>query len=324
MATPSSTAPHQLCIAIICYYAEPRQLHSLLSSVHSQAAQLLVVDNSAADLSVQQVTEPITQPFPNCLYLPQTENLGVARGYNLAAEWAQQHHFSHILLLDQDSLPDHDMVERLLSAEATLTGQGVRIATVAPRYSDGRDKDIHSTFRRFNGFAVKRFSCHSTRNQPPLIEVDQAISSGSLISLPALAQIGPMDEAFFIDLVDTEWVLRARSMGYLSYGVCDAHMRHQIGDRFIHLPIIGRNIAIHSPLRLYYLVRNTIFLYKKPYTPRRWALLDGVNLVVKIGVSFIMADHRWSQLRRVWEGVRDGLSGRGGIHSETKRADTKK
>src|SRR4051812_4486555 len=43
---------------------------------------------------------------------------------------------------------------------------------------------------------------------PPSLAVDLAISSGSLITLTATAEVGPFDEGFF-DAIDIEWCSRA-------------------------------------------------------------------------------------------------------------------
>jgi len=62
-----------------------------------------------------------------------------------------------------------------------------------------------------------------------MIETDYVVSSGALIPLAVLDQVGMMDESLFIDYVDSEWGLRAKSRGHLSFGICAAQMVHCLG-----------------------------------------------------------------------------------------------
>ena len=55
------------------------------------------------------------------------------------------------------------------------------------------------------------------------------ISSGSLVSLEALREIGPFREDFFIDMVDTEWSLRGWARGRGSWIAESVPMRHALG-----------------------------------------------------------------------------------------------
>lgn len=315
MTDPTDDSSQQcICAVIVCYFSELDQLTQLLSRVSPQVEHILLIDNSASETGPTEI-ESLIHQYPHCHYLPQTSNSGVAKGYNQGAEWAKTERCSHILLLDQDSLPAPDMVEQLIKAKSSLNAQRMPIAALAPSYTDARNPAIRSTFRQSKGFRIKRIDC-SLKNDTP-IEMDQAISSGSLIQLDTFEKIGAMDERFFIDLVDTEWVLRAKALGYVAYGVCSATMTHQIGDRFIRLPLIKRNVALHSPLRLYYLVRNSLFLYSKPHVPILWAARDSINLVAKLTISLLFSQQRLRQFKMMFKGLKDGIMGKGGVHPES-------
>ncbi|MFP3480127.1 glycosyltransferase family 2 protein, partial [Burkholderia sp. SIMBA_057] len=78
-----------------------------------------------------------------------------------------------------------------------------------------------------------------------------------------------MNESFFIDHVDTEWCLRANAAGYALFGVCAARLDHELGDRIVRLwAIRWRAVPVHSPVRMYYMFRNTIRLLAA--TPMCW------------------------------------------------------
>jgi rhamnosyltransferase len=146
-----------------------------------------------------------------------------------------------------------------------------------------------------------------------VLAVDFLISSGSLIPLEVLAEVGGMDESMFIDQVDTDWYLRAKSFGYHAIGVCDAVMEHRLGSRTIPLRLLRkRAIPVHSPLRLYYIVRNSLLMYRKPYAPWRWAVYDLKRLLFIIVFFSVASAPRLQNAQKMARGFWDGLLGRKG------------
>ncbi len=98
--------------------------------------------------------------------------------------------------------------------------------------------------------------------EAPIVECDTLISSGCLIPLSVIDAVGTMESALFIDQVDTEWGLRAQKEGFRLYGVRDAVLTHGIGEDFVR-PWFAprRTLPLHSPVRDYYVVRNTIAVF---------------------------------------------------------------
>ena len=80
-----------------------------------------------------------------------------------------------------------------------------------------------------------------------------------IILMDVLDNVGPMRDDFFIDLVDTEWCLRARKKGYEIVAINKVMIDHYLGDYAVN--IIWHKYPIHSPIRMYYYFRNAIFLY---------------------------------------------------------------
>jgi rhamnosyltransferase len=137
------------------------------------------------------------------------------------------------------------------------------------------------------------------------------ISSGSLISLKALERIGPFDERFFIEHVDTDWCLRARAAGYELLGVADARLDHRFGEEALRAPLVGgkRGFFLYSPERNYYLVRNTIALWRRPYTPMVWKAHGLLRVVALMIWHVLVARPRRKRLKFMWQGLCDGLGG---------------
>lgn len=200
---------HRIIAIVVTCQPDPAVLTLLLTSVIRQVEEIILVDNgSATDPSDLQVTQANAKQITVlCLH----ENTGVAAAQNTGLDEALRRGATHVLLLDHDSVPAPDMVEKLLQASEDLIRQELKIAAVGPRY---RFPDTHyySYFVRFGWLKFKKIYCSGDTDQA-LIWTDFLISSGCLISRAAIEAVGPMDEALFVDHVDTDWFLRAKALG---------------------------------------------------------------------------------------------------------------
>lgn len=296
-----------VCASIVIYHPESGQTEALIGMVRRQARHILVIDNGSSGEERQRMGELARQGVIE--YLPQAGNVGVSIGHNLAFARARSLAGTHLLMLDQDSRPAADMVERLLHAEAELVAQGHRIAALGPAFADPRNARLAPFIRREN-WKIRKLRCGELTGEA--VEVDYLITSGALVRLDVLEDVGGLDEPFFIDYVDIEWGLRAKARGYQSFGVCSARMAHPIGDNPLRLPALGVWVPLHSPLRHYYHVRNALLLYRRSYAPIKWVLNDAYRLFLKFIVYSLFAPTRWQHFRMMLLGVGHGLTGQAG------------
>jgi rhamnosyltransferase len=110
--------------------------------------------------------------------------------------------------------------------------------------------------------------------------------------------------------VDLEWCFRATSKGYALFGVCGARMLHHHGATRHRVPGVPRGVVVHTPRRLFYMMRNRVLLYRRAYTPRRWIAQDLPRLVVKFLLFALLIPPRRKNLRRMLAGLRSGIAGR--------------
>lgn len=289
--TSASAAP-KICAVIVIYRPDLSTLSAVLSAVAPQVTKVLLVANDG-------VRPALALPANSELVI-QEKNLGLGASYNLAAGWAKANGATHLLLLDQDSVPERDMVAILAGALSGTTG----IAAAGPQWRDARTGKAGHFVRltRWGARKIRPTKCTT-------VPVDFLISSGSLISLAAIDRVGPFDELLFIEHIDTDWCLRARAMGYALVGIADARLDHTFGEATLSALIFsaGPPLFLYPAERNYYLVRNSIILWRRSYAPLAWKIHDLRRTALLICWHILVAPSRWKRLKCVYQGIGDGL-----------------
>jgi rhamnosyltransferase len=236
-------------------------------------------------------------------------NAGIGAAQNAGIREAVAQGWAFVLLLDHDSLPADDMVEHLLIARQSLLATGIRVAAVGPVTVDSRT-GAQSAFVCFDGIRIGRRACLPGMTA---VEADFLIASGMLIAIDVLEDVGGMSEDLFIDHVDTEWCLRARSKGYAMFGVCDARLQHTLGDRVVRIWLgRWREVSVHSPARHYYVFRNTVLMLRRTPMPFAWKVAHVLRLAQFFVFFGVFCASRAERIRYMVRGIADGLRNRRG------------
>ena len=104
---------------IVSYYPDEQRLKRLVDLLCAQSNAVLVVDNTPA--TSDQVAGILKDNFvtnENLRIIRLGNNYGIAKALNVGIEVASTEGFSHVLLSDQDSIPDNQMIAGLLKAES--------------------------------------------------------------------------------------------------------------------------------------------------------------------------------------------------------------
>lgn len=295
---------------VVTYLPDTAQLHELLVALSPQVECMHVVDNTPqADASVENQLRALR--LPNLQLTRLGENLGIARALNVGVEQALLAGATYVLLSDQDSLPQPDMVAGLLRGAQELTARGVRVGAVGPTFTDAH---TGLTFPFQVDVPGRLFYGHMrTSAERPLVEALSLITSGTLIPASAWAAVGAMREDFFIDKVDIEWCHRARAAGYKLYGTVYAIMAHRMGDARLRVWYFGWRLeSSYSPVRIYYQMRNFVVLCRLNFISARWKWRNGWYTFGVVYSQVLFGHSRLRALSMALRGLWDGLRGRMG------------
>ena len=273
------TRADSICAVVVTYRPTPVVLRELLTRLRPQVGKILVVDNTpSSDSKVDTVLAQASDGMNSIEVTRLGENLGIAAALNVGIESARRHHFDYVLLSDQDSRPDQGMVRALTTAHDELVSQGILVGCTCPAFVDlvaGHSVpfQIQEPGRFF-------YSNCPTEQAIPWVEVLTTITSGSLVPINAIDAVGGMREDLFIDNVDTEWCHRARAGGFRLFGVGSAILEHRLGEGTFRVWYMRwRLFNDCSPHRMYYRVRNFLFLCGQSYVPLRWKIRTGWNWI---------------------------------------------
>lgn len=304
---------------------------ALLAAVAPQVTTVLVMDNGSGDealaalrAAAERVTNQGTTPVR---VVDLGANLGIAAAQNRGVQLAREADATHVLLLDQDSLPEPDMVARLRAGlaraeELVATGRARTahaadgrthrargVAAVGPVTRDSRQPDAPLLFHD-ELWGPRRAPLPARDGE--LVPVTFLLASGCLVPMRALKTVGPMNEAWFIDHIDLEWGLRATAAGQAMFGVAGAVLHHHLGDATRRLPGRAREVHLHSPIRNYYMTRNTILLAFGTLMQPRWRVGYLAWIVKYAGFYMLLQPPRAERIRELAAGLRDGLTRRVG------------
>ncbi len=300
-----AAAGARVTAVVVTYEPTAEVTVPLLTELAKQCGAVVVVDNGSAADRREKLQEACARLGAELVELP--ENRGIAAAQNVGIRRAQG--ADYVLLMDQDSLPAPDMVARLVAGARGAVAAGRAVGAVGPVSADTRSSTEQMVYVS-RTWGPRRATAQELDAER--LETAFLLASGCLVPTPVLATVGLMNEAWFIDHVDLEWGLRVRRAGYTLFAVPDAHLAHSLGDRLTKLPGRAQEVHVHSPVRTYYLARNTVLLMRSGLLGTRWTVGYAVWLAKYVAFNALLTAPRGERVRRMAQGLRDGLLGRTG------------
>ena len=95
-----------ICAVIVTYQPNLPVFQQLIQRIRQQVSAIAVVDNTS-----WPGPEAVLTVIGESVYIPMGGNKGVAGAFNAGIDWAKGRGCSHVLLMDQDSLPCEMMIE---------------------------------------------------------------------------------------------------------------------------------------------------------------------------------------------------------------------
>lgn len=280
---------------IVTYHPNINFLLEMINAINAES-DIAIIDNG----SLSKNSASLVKIMEDIEYFKILDtNYGIGYAQNLGINFAITKNYKYIVLLDQDSAIDCNIIvnlkKRLLYFEEN---NSVRIASISAA-------PIQSS--KFIAYSTKNISYANLLNTSNIFNVT---SSGTLIPVDCLQKIGLMNENLFIDLVDYEWGWRAHNLGFNSLICNDISFSHKFGEE--HKIFYYINLNFSTPIRNYYQYRNSIILINSKVPPLKWKILIATKMIIKIPFLLLLGNHRLLRLKYLLAGIYDGFIGKSG------------
>lgn len=275
-------------INIVLYHPDKKKILDLIPvCVQYEESKIFLFDNSESPLSID------LSHVSNLVIFQSPKNVGVGGAHYNACKMAEAENFDFVLFLDQDTQLPAEFLSDMISGFYRLQKLNPHLCAIGPSW---RDPELGRTFT-----SPLKDKLRKLLKAPNLNQV--LISSGMLIWVPSLKSIGYPKKEYFIDLVDTEWCLRALYKNYQVLMLSDVSMLHRIGEvrKFSNF-----FFQYEQPMRYYYSIRNSFFLLreKKISLSCRLCILAGNLIKVR---KIIFSPSPWKSLIAACRGLKDGF-----------------
>jgi rhamnosyltransferase len=276
--------------AIVVLFHPNECLQTQLAAIQRQVGLIIIVSNG---ISMQTYTalKFFLAENNSALLVDNPTNFGNAKALNQGMAIALEKGFSWVLLFDQDTTPNHDL---LINLHETIMDIEPLPAMLGCNYErPNRGRAFISCWRKSRKFKPRK----------------TLITSGTLLSTEAYRLLGPFCDHYFIDSIDHEYCLRARRNGLKVCISCTPLMSHAIGLVSKPTGSIFQRLQPHRhpPERMYYIIRNGISTLKNygRHEPL-WACRQVANLTMEIIFSLLIKDNRSTRLSLAWKGLKAG------------------
>jgi len=227
-----------------------QSLLSLRKALQNLAAEIFVVDNASNDGSVEMVR----QEFPEVELIANRDNVGFAAANNQAL---RQAHGRFVVLLNPDTIVQEDTFTAIQAffAQQPATGMvGCKVLNPDGTLQLACRRSFPTpwiAFTRLSGLSRlfpknRRFGRYNLTYLPENETTEVEAISGSFMAVrrEALAQVGLLDEEFFLYGEDLDWCFRMRAAGW--------KIHYFPGTQIIHFKGESAKQSDLDNLRLFY------------------------------------------------------------------------
>ncbi|MDN5093706.1 glycosyltransferase family 2 protein [Aliarcobacter butzleri] len=271
---------------LVAYNPIIEELNQAVDSLKKQTDIVIVCNNSDYDVGFE---------YEQVKVFNFGENLGIAKAQSIGMKWAFENGADFILQMDQDSIPNDDLVVKLLECYEELSQSGYKIGLVG---SQNYDKDSLKD-------SIPKIDKGNLLKNIKYIKINQLISSGTIISKECYDVVGGMDDDLFIDAVDYEYCWRAIKQGFIVIKNLDAKIAHKFGNGTKR--IFGIEIIIPSPIRHYYQYRNLLLLITRTYVSNYWKITNFGKQFLKLIFLPLIFDRKKERFMYICKGIKDGI-----------------
>lgn len=268
----------KISAVVILYNPEMNVLDNITTYVNS-VDKLYIVDNSEQK-NVFLLDE--IKKYQNVNYIDNQGNQGIAHALNVGCFKAIEDGYEWILTMDQDSSFRETILHSYLDCSFNHPDLS-NVALFSPTHSITQ---------------VETMGCDAS--YPYVV-----MTSGNILNLQVFIRIKGFEEKLFIDEVDHDYCLKAKLNGYLVIQFSNIFLNHELGEpKWIRRKGEAVSYRAHSPLRHYYITRNSLYCWKKYRRHYPDFIKDRQVYLLKTLVFALMhGSHKMARIKNILLGI---------------------
>lgn len=193
-------------------YSDTYECVQSLQKISYKNFKIVIVDNGSTNDSIDKLKKALKLDK----ILPLTKNLGFSGGNNIGIRYALKNNADYILLLNNDTVVDHNFLSKLIE----ISKKDQHIGIVSPKiyyaknphliWATGAFENKKSKFGYIDlGFQIKDIGQFNK-----ILEVDCVWGCCMLINKKVFKDIGLFDDEYFLYAEDIDFCYRVKQSGY--------------------------------------------------------------------------------------------------------------
>ena len=227
-------------------------------------------------------------------YFKSKTNNGISIAINKIIKNFMKFNYDFLFTFDQDSMINKNFIKEMINIFVKARNIDKNIISCAPLILDIKFKEN------------KYSNIFSTNKMKEFQYINFAITSGSLFLKSSFEKVGLMNELLFIDGVDTDWCERANLLKFKLIKSNNVYLKHKIGSKYIN--IFGFRKSYHDQnLRVYYIMRNSIFLLFFGQNTFIWKLSELLRALIRLVAYPLLSSTKLKTIYFIFLAFKDGL-----------------
>lgn len=270
-------------IALVTLFFPDSTVKNNITQLARLADKVVLLDNTP-----DKENPALFSEIKNAEYIAFNENLGLSAAFNRYLKTLQDN--CYLVFFDQDSFCPENLISQLKIDYIFCCEKLNKKGIIGPAYFEKNSASLMLPRRK------KSISEN-------IYEVSSIITSGMFTELNVIKKSDFWNEDIFLDLADWDFCFRIVQNQMFCCLSSSAVLTHKLGNS-VHR-IAGIKLKEGASFRIYYQIRDSLYLMKKKYVPLKFKFRFILNLTLRPVLHLMFLPDKKKRLHYFFKGISD-------------------